>query len=251
LPIITVGVTQDNTRGSTTFNNIATLARDVTALTNLTFNGAVTLSSAARILTATNGNVTLNADVSGVQNLTLSALKGNVELNTVGVANDPTLLDINSATATLDGATIVTNGDILLDGVGGGLTTLATGVSMTSANNTITLGSLDGANDLTLVAGTGTVTLEDGDINNLTVTSSGTTDFTGDFVASGAIAVTASNTISVDGDGTVDAGGALTFTASSAEGTALIDIDGAVSSDNNIKLEADGTSSTGGEKRDS
>jgi len=242
---IQAGATVDSTTGSVTLNGPVELNAALSAGTNVTINGATTLATGAIVITADNGNIVLNGDVSGSQNLTLSAANGNVELNTVGTGNDPTLLDINSATATLDGATIVTAGQILLDGVS--MTTLNTTVSMTSGNNTITLGPLDGDNDLTLVAGTGAVNLGNADINDFTVTSSGTTDFAGDFNATGAINVTASDTISVDAAGTVDAAGALTFTASSDTGTALIDIDGAISSQNNITLDADGTSGTGGE----
>ncbi|MCM8778357.1 MAG: hypothetical protein NC834_01030, partial [Candidatus Omnitrophica bacterium] len=210
---ILVNTAQDNTRGSTTFNGATTLSADVTAINNLTFNGAVTLAGAARTLTSTNAGITLNADVSGAQDLTLSAANGNVEINTVGSGADPTLLDINSATATLDGTTIVTAGNILLDGVG--LITLATDVSMTSGGNAINLGSLTGDNDLTLVAGVGVVTLRDADIASLTVTSAGVLTFSASttFGTTGAVTVTnATTSITVSGD--IEAGGAVSLTNS-------------------------------------
>ena len=125
---IDVQNTIDSTGGSVTFSGPVELNNTVDAGQNVTINGATTLASTAITITADNGNIALNGDTSGAQDVTLAAANGNVEVNTVGTGVNPTLLDINSATATLDGATIAVDGNVLFDGVG--LTTLNTDVSI-------------------------------------------------------------------------------------------------------------------------
>jgi hypothetical protein len=161
-----ITVAQNNTSGSTTYTGATTINGDITltSASDMTFNGAVTVTQiAAGGITSTNGSLDFNGDLSGAQNINLNAITGNIALQTVGTGAAPTLLDLDSLTAELGGATITTAGTINFDDVG--TTNLATNVVMTSGDNDIDLGtSFEGSHTLELIAGAGNVDLEAGNI---------------------------------------------------------------------------------------
>jgi hypothetical protein len=174
-------------------DNALSLEDTVTAGTDITLTGGVT-QSGALTLTSTNGSVTIANDVAtGANTLTVNALQGNAALPSIGGTSPA--LDVNASTATLNGSAITTDGTINFEDAD--LTTLAGDVTLTSTNNAIDFGDLGGENTLTVVAGTGAVTFDGGDIGDLTVTSAANVDFDEDFNTDGQINVTSSAEITV------------------------------------------------------
>ena len=208
--------------------------------TNVTANGDIDGSALAGniILTgnstvqATGNNRTIdfsnvNTDIQGAFDLTIetTGTAGNVDLNTVGAgaAADPTLLDVNTNTADLNG-NITTNGDILFDGTT--RVVLQANVDMTSTGNAINLNTFvdeSGARTLTLVAGAGAITLADVEIDELLFTSGANVTFE---------ALDSAHTGNTDG--------------SDITTTANIDFSGIAAGDNLI-LNADTIITTGGD----
>ena len=218
------------------------LARD-----NITFNNPIILVDTARTITSSQGNISLNDTIDGGQDLVLNALGGSVAINSVGVSTAPTLLDINALSANLNGTTITTAGEVQLEGVN--TTRLATDVMIDSSDSSIQFGSLTGDQGLELVAGTGTITLADGSIDQLVITNSENIFFTNDFTTNRATNVTATNKIemasslqseaditlladNLDIDGLVRSNGPMTLT-----GTGTFTLDGEVNTeDGNVNI---------------
>ena len=205
------------------------------SFSNFTITGAVDLEQDAT-LTSINGNLTIANAITGSTPgvIILNATEGALAINDItGV----TSLDVNASTATLNGTTITTAGTINFDDTG--TTNLATNVVMTSGDGDIDLGtSLEGSHTLQLVAGTGNVDLEAGNIDGLTVTSSATTDITGAMVVDGDVSITATGEIDIANTGSLTTTGIGTTTLVSTNGP--IDINGAVSSAGNLSMTTTG-----------
>jgi len=235
--IINVTVTQDNTLGSTTYEGAVTLDGTVadsitlTSLGDMTFNGAVTATDiGSGGITSTNGSLYFNADLSGADTINLNAKNG-IYLNTVGAGDDPTLLDLNSATAQLSGAINA----VAIDTTGVGTTTLAADITITAtgSGNVIQLGDLIGQKDLTLDAdgSASDVILNGANIGSLIINDADDVTFNGSFVTSGAVTVDTAVTgnITVASTGSIQAGGNVTLDNTAGAGTADIILDGDVS----------------------
>ena len=235
--IINVTVTQDNTLGSTTYEGAVTLDGTVadsitlTSLGDMTFNGAVTATDiGSGGITSTNGSLYFNADLSGADTINLNAKNG-IYLNTVGAGDDPTLLDLNSATAQLSGAINA----VAIDTTGVGTTTLAADITITAtgSGNVIHLGDLIGQKDLTLDAdgSASDVILNGANIGSLIINDADDVTFNGNFVTSGAVTVDTAVTgnITVASTGSIQAGGNVTLDNTAGAGTADIILDGDVS----------------------
>jgi len=235
--IINVTVTQDNTLGSTTYEGAVTLDGTVadsitlTSLGDMTFNGAVTATDiGSGGITSTNGSLYFNADLSGADTINLNAKNG-IYLNTVGAGDDPTLLDLNSATAQLSGAINA----VAIDTTGVGTTTLAADITITAtgSGNVIHLGDLIGQKDLTLDAdgSASDVILNGANIGSLIINDADDVTFNGSFVTSGAVTVDTAVTgnITVASTGSIQAGGDITLDNTAGAGTADIILDGDVS----------------------
>jgi trimeric autotransporter adhesin len=254
--ITTVSNTQNNTSGSTTYNGLVTIDGaliTLTSATNMTFNGAVTVSTIADGgITSTNGSIDFNTDLSGAETINLNAAEGNIALQTVGAGDDPTLLDLDSLTAEFSGDI----GVVALDATGVGLTTLAADITITASGAAgILLGDLDGAKALTLTAsnGSGVITFADADIQALTIDDGFTTSFAGDFVTSGNVAVSGvTGEIDVASACSIQSGGTISLANNHGNG---IDINGLVTGDggvsmtataSNVAIDADVTTAGGG-----
>ena len=224
---------QDYTSGTGGIIINAGAPTQFTSTDNTTFTGPVTTSPGTNLtVTSTSGSLDFNGDLSGAGTINLDAPTGNIALQTVGTVTTPTLLDLDSLTAELGGATITTAGGINFDDVG--TTNLATNVTMTSGGNDIDLGtSFEDSHNLTLVAGTGNVDLEAGNIDGLTVTSSATTDIAGTMVVDGDITVAATDTINVNGVVNSTSGSVgLTVTDTDDDDVATINVAANVIGDN-------------------
>ena len=241
---IVITATQNNTSGSTTFNGAANAGAAITADQNLTFNDDVTLS-AHTAFAATNGSIDLNGNVIGAEyNLTLTADDA-VYAQQLGNTSDIAALVINADAAefngNIDAASVNTTGV--------GLTTLMSDITITTDQNAgINLGDIDGAQALTLIANepSSNILLDGGNIGALLVTSANHIDFDEAFQTTGNISVSGIHNVNVNA--VVNAGGALTFTASSNTSAteALININDSVTSVGNMSLDADGTAGGGG-----
>ena len=229
----------NNEKGSITFSGNTTLSANVTARDNITFTDSVTLAQDARTVSSSLGDIVFNDDISGDQDLVLNALNRTVTINTIGATVAPTLFDINAVSATLNGGTITTAGNIQLDGVG--TTTLATDVVVESGDSDIRLGSLAGEQSLELLAGTGDITLTDGDIGRLAITSSENAFFDGNFIASEDINVLATSEIQVLS--VLQSGSDVSLT------TDTLDIDGLIQSENSTMLSGTSAFTLAGEIR--
>ena len=211
--ILTAGVT---TSGAQSYAGATTLNGNYVAGGDFTVNGATTLASDASV-TISGGNATLGA-VGGAGALSINAGTGNVSLGAVtGLAS---LSASGTSIATLGAATSgaqTYTGAATLSGTytaGGaftvnGATTLAgsTTVNTSPGNANIVLGTISGANALTLTANGGNVTI--GAVSGLASLSAG-----------GANIVTAGATTTgaqlyggtlISLNGTYTAGGSLTF----------------------------------------
>uniref|UniRef100_A0A8J7DES1 CHAT domain-containing protein n=1 Tax=Desmonostoc muscorum LEGE 12446 TaxID=1828758 RepID=A0A8J7DES1_DESMC len=167
---------------------------------NITFNGAVTLTTPSNIVTSNNGNISFSNSVDGATNFSLTAGTGNISFGgNLGTTNPLTRLTISSA------------GN---NSFSGNITTANGGISITSAGNTSFSGNITTAN--------GDIT-----INNSPVTFTGTGS---QVINAGNGNITFSSPVTLNGSGSklFSAGtGAIAFNNTIAAGT------------NNLTLNAD------------
>ncbi|MCF7893608.1 MAG: filamentous hemagglutinin N-terminal domain-containing protein [Candidatus Omnitrophica bacterium] len=228
---IQVTSTQDNTLGSTTYNAASTLGANVTAADDLTFNGAVTLSGGARTLTSTNGDIDLNANVLGAQNLTLAADNGAIYATTIGVGTPVSALVMSSNTAEFAGNITAAS----VDTTGVGITNLVGPVTITASSNSagtaINLGQLAGDFMLTLDAtdaADGDVIVNAANIYSLILQDAVDVTFAQDFHTNGPVTVDTAITGTITVNGSIVADGLVTLENNDTVNNAGIDINGAV-----------------------
>ncbi len=218
-----------------TLESASNVGANLTAGQDLTVNGAVTLSGGARTLTATSGNIDLNAAVDGAFDLSLVADNGTVYTQAIGTTIDVGALDIDSDAAEINGNIEA----VSINTTGVGLATLTDDISMDASGAAgILLGDLDGAHALTLSAthASGVIILKDADIQALTIDDGFTTSFTGDFATTGNVAVSGvTGEIDVASAGSIQAGGTVSLANNHISG---IDINGLVSGDGGVTMAA-------------
>ncbi|MBX9253947.1 CHAT domain-containing protein, partial [Desmonostoc muscorum CCALA 125] len=155
---------------------------------NITFNGAVTLTTPSNIVTSNNGNISFSNSVDGATNFSLTAGTGNISFGgNLGATNPLTTLTISSA------------GN---NSFSGNITTANGGISITSAGNTSFSGNITTANgDITInnspvtFAGTGSQVINAGN-GNITFSSPVTLNGSGSkLFSAGTGAIAFNNTI--------------------------------------------------------
>jgi len=222
-----------------TLESASNVGANLTAGQDLTINGAVTLSGGARTLTATDGDIDLNAAIDGAFDLTLTADNGTVYTQAIGTTADVGALDINSDSAEINGNIEA----VSIDTTGIGLATLTSDISMDASGAAgILLGDLDGAHSLTLSAtnAAGVITLRDADIQALIIDDAINVNFAGDFVTSGAVTVNTAigGEIDIAATKSIQAGGAVIL-----DDAVDIDINGTISGDS-VTLDTTGNAIT-------
>ena len=206
---------QNNTAGATTYNGPATVTANVSALDDLTFNGALNLGAdltagqdatlngavnltggaVTRTVTATNGDIDLNAAVdaatASTESLTLTAADGTVSAQGLGTTRRLNALVVNA-----DALELAANvAAVTVNTTGAGLTTLVSDVTVNATGTgatAIDLGDLSGTKALTLTASgaTGDIALAGGALGALTVTDGNDVTFAESFATTGAVSVT-------------------------------------------------------------
>jgi filamentous hemagglutinin family protein len=198
-----------------TFNGNSDLGANLTATNgNIVLNGNVTLSGGARTLTANTAgaDILVNGDISGAQNLTLTA-NDVVSLTTIGALGaDPTLLDVNATTALL-GGDITVDGSVDLSGTT--TTTLVNNIiidiSGAGSGDQLSIGTLNGGKSLTIIADDSDVSLGAiTQLTGLTVTSADEINLNGAINIPGVIALT--STTGTDVNGGITGANAITIT---------------------------------------
>ena len=215
-----IGALDIDTTGTTTVNgNIVAGSIALYGATDVDLaTGAITLDTSAA-----NGAVALTGGaVDGAQNLTITAGSGAVSFDGVGQNTAIGALDVDT-TGALTFNDAVTAGSIALDGASNvDLATGAVTLNTSAANGVVTFatgGAIDGAQDLTITAGSGAVNLSaigaGTAIGALDIDTTGTTTVNGNIVA---------GSIALDGATDVDlATGAITLDTSCREWSGCID----------------------------
>ncbi|HLO85804.1 MAG TPA: filamentous hemagglutinin N-terminal domain-containing protein, partial [Nostocaceae cyanobacterium] len=142
---------------------------------NITFDGSTILGSGGVNITTGSGagDITFQNKLNGTGNLTLNAGTGNVIFK--GDVGDATRLNNLSVTGkTQVGNLIQTNGDITFAS-SVGFSNAGQTTTIDANNKNITFNTINGANNLTIKAGTGTITFN-GDVGNATALNDLNTD---------------------------------------------------------------------------
>lgn len=237
----------------------ANLGADVSTAGTQTYGGAVTLSDAVT-LTAIDSAITFNSTVSGGHHLEVNAGADTV---TFGNGGDDDDVNVGSLEVTAD--SIILNDDITTttDGTGSqiynGGVTLNNSALATTNSNIFFNGTLGGAVDLTLTAGTGTVRFGDGtdsdavNVGSLDVTAGtilfndNVTTTTGNQIYNGAVELGADSTLDSGGNnvtfnGDLDAGSnslAVTVGAGDFSYQALNNLNNLTITETNLTLSQD------------
>ncbi|MCM8806144.1 MAG: filamentous hemagglutinin N-terminal domain-containing protein [Candidatus Omnitrophica bacterium] len=199
----------------------ATLNGNITTTGNLNLSGAGTIALGNNItLTTATGDLRVNGTngVTGAQSLALNSTTGNIYIGTVGGG-------VTGLSAATGGVTYL-GGNITTAAAGTGIDLggsagidLQSNVTLTSNNQQINLGSTNqitetGNRTLTLVAGTGAITLNDVDITNLSITSGGSNTLYGDIIVDNPVNFANAGNTTLGGDVTVTTSNdAVTFAA--------------------------------------
>lgn len=184
-----------NAGGGTTINSTA-----ITTSGTQTYNDAVTLGTASKVLTSTGGAVTFGSTIAGAFGLTVS---GNTGVTFGGAVATPTSLDVTGATNL--NASVTTTGTQAYHSA----VTLGANATLTTTNSSVTFDStIDRdatARTLTISAGTGAITLSgnvgagvNGALGTTTLNSTGTTTIGGTLAAANLI-TNAGGTTAING----------------------------------------------------
>ena len=214
--------------GSLSVTGNSTINGDVTAQNgNVSFNNNLTLGAGSTIASG-NGNINLNA-VDGSQTLSLNAGTGTVNLDgNIGSGAALTSLDV-TGDAVLSGITITTaNGNVTFnDQIT--LDTAATSIHTGAGGGNISLQAVDGARDLALDSGTGTIGLN-GAVGGTTrlnsLTTTGTTTISGSTLST-------NNGITFDGNVTASSGLSIDADADNTGAGDFVQQSGTLNTNNN------------------
>ena len=228
--LIQITATQNNSAGSTLYNGdvvIDGVVDDSIALRSLNdmiFNDELALIDIGSDgIESLSGNLEFNSAISGSDDLLLTTNVGTVKLNAVAISGS--LTTVGNGTTLGEDISVAA-----FTTTGTGLTTLLSDISIntTTNNGNIILGTLAGDQALTLNAGTGGVSLDEGDIGSLAVLSATNVSFDGRFSTSGDIAVgnNIEGDITISNSGAVQAGGSVELTTTEAGTSILINGDG-------------------------
>ncbi len=243
-----------------TTGTVMTNGTHTTTNSDIQFTGDLVLEASTVLDTGAGaGNVTVtgttNGSTAGTESLDITAGTGNVSLGDVGVTTSLASLTVNSATAatfngdvTTTGAQDITAGTINTNGThtttdsnilltGNVALQAATAFNTGAGIGDVTVtGTIDGAQDLAITAGTGNVDLQGvvggvTPLTSLTINSAANVDLQA--------AVTAGSVNQVAGTGTTTVGGALTSTTGDiAIATNQIVQNAAISSAGDVILDA-------------
>ncbi|SFC49463.1 hypothetical protein SAMN05660443_2850, partial [Marinospirillum celere] len=152
-----VGGATDGELGSLSVSGATSLVANITTTGTQNYTGAVTLADDAALST-TDSNITFGSTIDGTHDLTLNTGTGTVTFEgVVGGDNELSSLDITANTINL-GGNITTSGTQNYTGA----VNLNADATLTATDSDIDFNStINGAQNLTLVAGTGAITFED------------------------------------------------------------------------------------------